>query len=213
MIDPRASGSRAPFRFGARLQAGVAKLVGSRLFWVFFTLTLFGLPFGRSLARSLPPSPPALGQVEPFELEDQYGHTVTDAKLRGQMWVLAFTSASAGTGVSFDEQRTIVYRTRNLGSAFRMITITMTPDEDTRDVRRAAVEKHSSSADLWAFLGGSRVSVERAAAAVVAPLSATQLGEQLFLVDRKGQIRGVYAPNKLGIDHLMQDLSYVANFP
>ena len=198
---------------GSRLQKGVARLVGSRLFWVLFSLALFTLPLGRSLARSLPAAPPTLGQVESFELEDQYGHKVSDRDLHGSMWVLAFTSASARSGVSFDDQRTVVYRTRNLGSAFRMITITTTPDEDTRDVRRAAVEKHSSSANLWAFLGGPRASVERATMAAIAPLSTTEAGANLFLVDRKGQIRGVYAPDKPGLDHLMADLSYVANFP
>jgi protein SCO1 len=199
--------------FGPRLQSAVAKLVGSRLFWVLFVGTLFGLPLGRSLARTLPPSPPELGRIESFELEDQYGHSVSDAKLRGQMWVLAFTSASKHSGVPFEDQRSIVYRSRNLGGAFRMITITTTPEEDTREVRKEAVEKHSSSATLWAFLGGSRAAVDRAAAAIAAPLSASQLGQELFLVDRKGVIRGVYAPDKIGIDHLMQDLSYVANFP
>jgi protein SCO1/2 len=198
---------------GSRLQRGVARLVGSRLFWIFFTLTLFSLPLGRSLARSLPASPPTLGHVESFSLEDQYGHTVTDQALLGRMWVLAFTSATGRSGMSFDDQRTVVYRTRNLGAAFRMITITTTPDTDTRDVRRAAVEKHSSSADLWAFLGGPRAAVERATAAAIAPMSTTEADANLFLVDRKGQIRGVYSPDKSGLDHLMTDLSYVANFP
>lgn len=205
MMGPRAS--------GRRLQGSVAKLTGSRLFWVLLMCTLFGLPLGRSLARTLPPSPPTLGQVEPFELEDQYGHAVSLSKLRGKMWVLAFTSASAQSGVPFDVQRTVVYRTRNLGAAFRMITMTTTPDEDNREVRKATVEKHSSSAELWAFLGGARTEVERATAAAIAPLSATQAGEQLFLIDRKGQIRGMYPPTKPGLDRLMQDLSYVANFP
>ena len=205
MSGPRAS--------GRRLQATVAKLVGSRLFWLLFVGTLFGLPLGRSLARTLPASPPVLGQVEPFDLEDQYGYSVSDVSLRGKMWVLAFTSASEHTGISFDDQRSVVYRTRNLGSAFRMITVTTSPEGDTRDVRRAAVEKHASSSQLWAFLGGQPVQVERATAAAIAPLSATQAGEQLFLFDRQGRLRGVYSPDKLGIDHLMQDLSYVANFP
>jgi cytochrome oxidase Cu insertion factor (SCO1/SenC/PrrC family) len=62
-------------------------------------------------------------------------------------------------------------------------------------------------------LGGPRAQVERATAAAIAPLSATQAGDQLYLVDRKGQIRGMYPPTKPGIDRLMQDLSYVANFP
>jgi protein SCO1 len=210
LVSPSMMGTSAS---GRRLQASVARLVGSRVFWVLFVGTLFLVPLGRSIARTLPPSPPTLGHVEPFELWDQYGHSVTDDKLRGKMWVLAFTSETEHSGISLEDQRSIVYRTRNLGSAFRMITMTTTPDLDTLAVRKAAVEKHSSSAEFWAFVGGPRPDVERATAAVIAPLTATQAGSQLFLIDRKGGLRGVYSPDKIGIDRLMQDLSYVANFP
>jgi protein SCO1/2 len=196
-----------------RLQSGVAKLVGSRLFWLLFVGTLFAVPLGRSLARTLPPSPPMLGNIEPFELHDQYGHSVTSSQLQGRIWVLAFTSVSAQSGASITDQRTVVYRTRNLGSAFRMITITTTPDQDTQDVRRAAVEKHASSANLWAFLGGSRAEVEKATQGILSPLGATEGASDLLLIDQRGRIRGVYATDKSSVDHLMQDISYVTNFP
>src|SRR5579862_2186725 len=94
-----------PRAIARRLQSSVAKLVGSRLFWVLFTGALFALPLGRSLARTLPDAPPILGQVDPFELSDQYGHAVTTPQLRGKVWAVAFMSASAHTGVATEAQR------------------------------------------------------------------------------------------------------------
>jgi cytochrome oxidase Cu insertion factor (SCO1/SenC/PrrC family) len=205
MIGPRAS--------GRRLQASVAKLTGSRLFWVLLMCTLFGLPLGRSLARTLPPSPPTIGQVEPFELEDQYGHSVTTTALRGRVWAVAFMSTSAHTGVSMEVQRSIVYRTRNLGSAFRLVSITTTPNLDTEAVRKEAIEHHVSSAQPWAFLGGQRPQVERAIAAVMAPHTPAEAPDQVFLIDQHLRIRGIYTTDKGGLDRLMQDISYVTNFP
>lgn len=205
MIRPRVS--------ARRFQGSVARLVGSRVFWVLFVGILFALPLGRSLARTLPPAPPILGTTEPFELLDQYGHLVTTPQLRGKVWVLAFTSAAEHTGVSIEDQRTVVYRVRNLGAAFRMITITTTPDEDTEALRKSAIEKHASSAQLWAFLGGSDAEVEKATGALLSTASGGATSGQLFLVDPQGRIRGVYATDKPSIDRLMQDVSYVANIP
>lgn len=205
MIRPRAS--------ARRFQGSVARLVGSRVFWVLFVGILFALPLGRSLARTLPPAPPVLGLTQPFELLDQYGHSVTTPQLRGKVWVLAFTSAAEHTGVSIEDQRTVVYRVRNLGTAFRMITITTTPDEDTQALRKSAIEKHASSSQLWAFLGGSDAEVEKATGALLSSASGAATSGQLLLVDPQGRIRGVYATDKPSIDHLMQDISYVANIP
>jgi len=204
------SGSRASAR---RLQSGVAKLVGSRVFWVLFVGTLFALPLGRSLARTLPDAPPTLGEIEPFELADQYGHPVTTPQLRGKVWVAAFMSTSAHTGVPMEAQRSIVYRTRNLGAAFRLVAITTTPEEDTEAVRKEAIEHHVSSSQSWAFLGGPKERVERATAAVMAPHTPAEMQDHAFLVDQHLRIRGVYTTDKAGLDRLMQDISYVTNFP
>jgi cytochrome oxidase Cu insertion factor (SCO1/SenC/PrrC family) len=204
------NGSRASAR---RLQSGVAKLVGSRVFWVLFVGTLFALPLGRSLARTLPDAPPMLGEVEPFELQDQYGHAVTMPQLRGKVWALAFMSASAQSGVPIEAQRSIVYRTRNLGGAFRLVTITTTPDDDTEAVRKETMERYLQTSAPWAFLGGPRAQVERASAAILAPHAPAEMGDRILLVDQHLRLRGTYSSDRAGLDRLMQDIGYVTNFP
>src|ERR1700722_15161825 len=119
----------APDRLGSVLQARLAKLTGSRLFWATFVGVLFALPLGRSLARSLPPAPPILGQVKPFELQDQYGRSYGEEELRGHVWVIAWlppegppeTAKSHAQAV--ETVRTIIHRAKNLGTPFHMVTL------------------------------------------------------------------------------------------
>jgi len=200
----------------ARAQRVVAGVVGRPVFWFAFVAILFALPLGRSLARSLPPAPPILGHVQPFELQDQYGHRQGTDEMRLQTWVISFASADGGkeTTDEMNTLRTVVYRTRNLGSTFHMVTMPIDPVMDTQEARRTAVEKHCSSARLWAFLGGPKDQVIAATRAVLDPLGLdVPPVDQLLLVDGRGQIRGRYGMDKESIDHLMQDVGYVVNLP
>jgi cytochrome oxidase Cu insertion factor (SCO1/SenC/PrrC family) len=181
---------------------------------VTFLGVLFALPIGRSLARALPAAPPLLGQVEPFELTDQYDHVVGTEQLRGRLWVVAFLPpagdpAYAGT---VETVRNVIHRTKNLGAMFHMITLPTDPEHATEAERRTLVEKYCSSSMLWSYLGGTPEQVERAKNAILSSLGAGP-SDQLLLVDSRGGIRGVYATDKPSVDRLMQDTSYVANLP
>jgi len=201
---------------GARVQSAFAKVTGRPIFWFAFVAVLFALPLGRSLARTLPPAPPHLGKILPFELEDQYGHRLGTEELASQTWVISFVPPD-GSPAMVDEMnvlRTVVYRTRNLGSTFHMVSFASDPANDSRAARRTAVEKHCSSSRLWAFVGGTTEQIKQAYDAVLGPLrlDAPPMG-QLLLVDGSGNIRGEYGTDKASIDRLMQDVGYVVNVP
>jgi protein SCO1 len=201
---------------GAQVQAVVARLVGKPVFWIAFVAFLFALPLGRSLARTLPPAPPVLGQLTPFELEDQYGHRLGTEEMQLQTWVISFAPVddAQGTVEEMKNLRTIVYRTRNLGSTFHMVTLPADASHDSQEARRVAVEKHCSSSRLWAFLGGPKEKIEDALHAVLGPLGQTvPETDELVLVDGRGQVRGTYRTDKASIDRLMQDVGYVVNLP
>jgi cytochrome oxidase Cu insertion factor (SCO1/SenC/PrrC family) len=200
----------------SRIQPAIAALVGRPVFWVAFVAILFALPLGRSLARTLPPAPPVLAQIQPFELEDQYGHRLGTDEMRYQTWVISFAAADDGPATieQMKHLRTIVYRTRNLGSTFHMVTLPLDAKNDSQDARRKAVEVHCSSPRLWAFLGGPAEKVEKATRAVLAPLGLDEPpADQLILVDGSGRMRGLYRTDKPSIDRLMQDVGYVVNLP
>jgi cytochrome oxidase Cu insertion factor (SCO1/SenC/PrrC family) len=201
-------------RLGASLQAVLARLTGSPLFWGAFVFTLFALPLGRSLARTLPTAPVIYGAVEPFELGDQYGHRVGTTQLTNRVWVVTFlgTDASPETAAQIEVVRTIIHRTKNLGAAFRMVTLASDGARDTEGARRAIVEEYCSSAQLWSFLGGTDDELAKAKHGLLAAVGSGP-EDQLFLIDTHGRIRGLYGTDKASLDHLMDDVGYVANLP
>ena len=207
---------RGPERktFAQRLQASLARLTGRRLFWALFVGILFALPITRSLARTLPPAPLVMGEVEPFELTDQYGHLTGTEQLRNHLWVVTHlgTAASPAQAAQVEVVRNVIHRARNLGNAFRMVTVAEDAGRDDEAARKALVERHCSSAQLWTYLGGTGPAVNRANRELVATLGVIP-DDALMLVDGRGRIRGVYPTDKPSIDRLMQDLSFIANLP
>jgi hypothetical protein len=214
-------GKRASAGFGDAMQAVLAKLTGSRLFWVVFVGVLFALPLGRSMARTLPPSPPTIGEARPFELLDQYGSIVGTQQLLGHVWVVAQLPPEGAIthAEAIETVRTVIHRTKNLGTLFRMVTL---PEEDRSALgeadRRILVEKYCSSSQLWLYLGGSAEQVERAKHALYDTVELGGVGSAggpvaLLLLDRRGAIRGAYGTDKASIDRLMSDTSYIANLP
>src|SRR5215472_8949224 len=200
MESPRMSEAK---RFGQRLQASIARLTGRPLFWALFVFVLFALPLGRSLARTLPPAPPVVGQVEPFELVDQYGRITGTEQLKNHLWVVTHlaTAASPAQAAQVEVVRNIIHRARNLGNAFQMVTLAEDADRDDEAARRALVEHYCSSAKLWSYLGGPGPALDRANHELVATFGVAP-SDALLLVDGRGRIRGVYASDKPSIDRL-----------
>src|ERR1700722_7160839 len=145
-----------------RLARLPAKLTGSWGFWVVFIGTLFAFPIGRTLARTLPPAPPVLGAIQPFELTDQNGNRVGSVQLREQLWIVAFLppADAAESTAAVDTVRHVIHRTKNLGSVFHMVTLPTDPAHTSEADRKELVEKYCSSARLWTYLGGSPEEVE-----------------------------------------------------
>jgi cytochrome oxidase Cu insertion factor (SCO1/SenC/PrrC family) len=199
----------------ARLAAKLPeKLTGSWVFWVAFIGILFALPLGRSLARTLPPAPPVLGSIRPFELTDQNGNRVGSEQLRDQLWVVAFLppEGTPENTKAVDTVRHVIHRTKNLGSLFHMVTLPTDPAHTNVADRKALVEKYCSSSHLWMYLGGSAEELEHAEGKLFASLGAGPT-DSLTLVDTRGRIRGVYGTDPSSLDRLMQDTGYVANLP
>jgi cytochrome oxidase Cu insertion factor (SCO1/SenC/PrrC family) len=193
------------------LHSSLAKLVGSRVFWALFVFVLFALPLGRSLARTLPPPPPILGEVAPYSLHDQDGEVMGSAELHGHVYVVRFVATDASPA-TIEELRTLVHRTKNLGTFFRMVTIAKDAALDTQARRHEMLLKYCSSSLLWSYVGGTDAELGAASRAITGAVGAGP-ADAFYLVDVRGRLRGVYGNDKPSIDRLMQDISYVANIP
>lgn len=147
-----------------------------------------------------PPTVPA------FSFAERNGTTVTDADLRGKVWVASFVFTQCDT--SCPQVTATMHRLQaDLGLKdqpdLRLVTFTMDPDHDTPAVLKRYADDPTRPADpdRWLFLTGSEDAIRgvmRNAFKLAfernpnpeTPGKKYNHGTFLFAVDKKGQIRG-----------------------
>jgi protein SCO1/2 len=114
-------------------------------------------------------------------------------------------------------------RTRNLGSAFHLVSFSVDPEFDTPERLEAYARAHRASPRLWSFLTGPEAEVKEA---VVQGLKIAVGREQsddgrfegifhgshLVLIDQRGRVRGYYDSDDPGVvDRVVRDAGLLAN--
>jgi protein SCO1/2 len=157
---------------------------------------------------------PVLGQVGDFALTNQNGRAISLADLRGHVWVadIIFTRC-AGPCPRMTRQMKELEKALPAASEARLVTLTTDPEYDTPKVLKKYGEEYSADPNRWMFLTGTKSQIRKLG---VDSLKLTALekepGERedpndLFIhatlfvvVDRKGQLRGVFETMGEGID-------------
>jgi len=160
------------------LQRAVAGLLGRRLFWALFLLVAFSWPISRVIHKALPPKLPVLGTIATFTLVDQEGRPFGTAELEGRVWVASAIRTSSPAAVDLvKELSKIQHRVRNLGPAFRLVTIGLDPVGDAPERMTDFTSHHRVSPRIWSFLSGESTTLRLAQGA---------LGLELGAPDRQG---------------------------
>jgi protein SCO1/2 len=157
---------------------------------------------------------PVLGQVADFALTNQNGGAVSLADLRGHVWVadIIFTRCT-GPCLKMTRQMKELEKALPVGSDSKLVTLTTDPEYDTSKVLKKYSEEFSANPNRWMFLTGTKSQIRKLG---VDSLKLTALEKEpseredpndLFihatifvLVDRKGQLRGVFQTTGEGID-------------
>jgi cytochrome oxidase Cu insertion factor (SCO1/SenC/PrrC family) len=148
---------------------------------------------------------PVLGQVPPFTLTNQLGHTITLHDLTGRVWVadIIFTRC-AGPCPIMTFQMSELQPLWASETGVRLVTLTTDPAHDTPEVLRAYGEKVKANAERWWFLTGDKAEIARVAVqglrltAVPVPEAERANPADLFIhstlfvvVDKHGRLRAV----------------------
>jgi protein SCO1 len=202
---------------GARIHARIAALTGSWLFWVLLIAALLAWPIGWSIKaeRNLPQNRPVIRRVQDFVLSDQNGDRFGAPELRGRIWVANFTSIRcqpmcAQSAAMMKKMSEIQHRTRNLGDAFRLVTLTVDPERDTPERMTEHSRAYRASRRTWRFVSGPPASVRGV-------LESFQVAERMpqtrfALVDADMQIRGYYdLSDEKAINLLLRDIGLLIN--
>jgi cytochrome oxidase Cu insertion factor (SCO1/SenC/PrrC family) len=149
---------------------------------------------------------PIYGSVGNFTLTNQAGHLVSAKDLQGKVWVgdIIF-SRCAGPCPKMTEQMALIQAAFSGSPALHLVTLTTDPDYDTPAILNAYGKKFQADADRWSFLTGAKEEIRKLAVDGL-KLTTVEKGEaeretpaDLFihstifvLVDKHGQLRGVY---------------------
>lgn len=126
------------------------------LLFVVAVLGLAGWTIARRIAGLGQAPLPVLGTVPPFALVGTDGETVTDAALRGRVWVADFIFTTCpGTCPILSAQLAKVARANAAAADVRLVSFSVDPAQDTPAAMRAYSERYGADPQQWLFLTGS----------------------------------------------------------
>ena len=105
---------------------------------------------------------PVIRAVPEFSLTDQNGQTVTNADLRGKIWIADFIfTRCAGpcplmTARMLEMQKALV-KTPEV----KLVSVTVDPEYDTPEVLKAYAEANFADPERWKFLTGDKAVIEK----------------------------------------------------
>jgi protein SCO1 len=209
----------------ARPEVLVSRLVARPLFWLVVLAVPAAWPVIWSLKAPVPPRLPVLASLPAFRLTDQAGRPFGSRELEGRAWVASFIFTRCVTvcpGITATMAR-IQDRTRNLGTAFHLVSFSVDPEFDTPERLEAYARLHRASPRLWSFLTGPEQQVKDAVVSGLKVAVGRERsedgrfegifhGSHLVLVDQGGRVRGYYDSSDAGVvDQVVRDAGLLAN--
>ncbi|QJB42754.1 SCO family protein [Chitinophaga oryzae] len=153
--------------------------------------------------------------VQGFSFTDQEGHTRTKDDVKGKIYVAEyFFTTCTGICPKMNANMEKVYAKYKDKPDFLILSHTVDPEHDSVPVLKAYAEKHGADAKNWWFLTGTKKELYALARQGYLVDDGTYTGEEDFvhtqwfaLVDKTGQIRGLYeGTKKQDVDKLIDDI-------
>jgi len=157
---------------------------------------------------------PVIWQVADFALTNQNGRAVSLADFRGHVWVgdIIFTRCP-GPCRKMTRQMKELQNALPRGSDAKLVTLTTDPEYDTPKVLKKYGEEFGADPNRWMFLTGTKSQIRNLGVnSLKLPAVEKEPGERddpndLFIhatifvvVDRKGQLRGIFETTGEEID-------------
>jgi protein SCO1 len=159
-------------------------------------------------------APPVLGVIAPFSLTNQNGVVVTEADLRGRVWVadIIFTRCP-GPCLRMSQNMGRLQAALPSGSQARLVSLTTDPDFDTPEVLKTYAARFDADPNRWWFLTGSKKEIADVASgslkltAIEKAPETQENPDDLFIhstifvvVDKNLQLRGIFETEGEGVD-------------
>jgi protein SCO1/2 len=202
----------------------ISNLVMNKWFWLFFCLFFFLYPIIRTVNKELPPPLPVLYQLKSFKLVDENNQSFGSEDLSGKVYFahFHFTACPTVCPEGYEKLQKIQKRIKGVRQTVQIVSFSVDPKTDTPSVLFKKARELNANPYTWKFLTAKSVEeIEHVVhkgfklaytdpASVDSPYDLAH-SEQLFLVDHKGRVRGIYRMDEDGTNRLMIDTGLLIN--
>jgi protein SCO1/2 len=150
--------------------------------------------------------------VPNFSLLDQNGKTITDADLKGRVWVANFVFTRCQGPCPMMTAKMAGLQDALGPANIRLVTFTVDPEHDTPQVLKAYAKERGVDERFWTLATGNLeviLSVARGMLIAAAPAEGDQPilhSTKFILVDQEGRLHGFYSSEQAGdTDRLTAD--------
>ncbi|HUM13202.1 MAG TPA: SCO family protein [Myxococcaceae bacterium] len=163
------------------------------------------------LARNANEPLPTLWPVPSYRLVDQHGRTRTVDELRGAVWVADFIFTSCKSVCPVLSARMVQVQRAIQDPRLKFVSFSVDPERDTPEALRAYARRWAPDEARWTLLATTQESLAALAKGMKTFVErqpdpdATLHTSEMFLVDGKGQVRGLYATDGDGFDQIVPD--------
>ncbi len=195
----------------------------SKWFWAVLALVFIAMFATRMILVRRMSQLPVIVELPAYTLTNEQGQTFGATNLRGKVYIanFVFTSCPVVCPKLSKRMADIQERTKDLGDALHLVTISVDPETDTPEVLRTYAQKYGADPARWAFLTGPLTEIEPVVVKGFKMMLAKKEtapgmfdivhGERFILVDGKGLVRGFYEASDEGIDKLVNDARGIAD--
>jgi protein SCO1/2 len=154
---------------------------------------------------------PTLWSVPAYQLVDQDGKTRTPEDLRGSVWVADFIFTSCKSICPVLTAKLVQVQRAVPDARLKFVSFSVDPERDTPEALRAYSKRWAPDERRWTLLATTKESLAkltRGMKTFVEPQpdpDATVHSGELFLIDEKGKVRGLYATDGDSFDQLVPD--------
>jgi len=138
---------------------------------------------------------PVIRAVPEFSLTDQNGQTVTNADLRGKIWIADFIFTRCKGPCPLMTARMLeMQKALTKTPEVKLVSVTVDPEYDTPEVLKAYAEANFADPERWKFLTGDKSVIEKLVTEGFMQHLAEENGEPVhgtmfLIVDGNGMVR------------------------
>ena len=163
------------------------------------------------LARSASEPLPTLWPVPSYRLLDQNGQTRTPEELRGSVWVADFIFTSCKSVCPVLSAKMVQVQRAIQDPRLRFVSFSVDPERDTPEALRAYATRWAPDESRWTLLATTKESLADLAKGMKTFVErqpdpdATLHTSELFLIDGKGRVRGLYGTDGDSFAQILPD--------